>query len=105
MISLLFILACTAISNTGSQESSLFNQVFTLAKLVILFLILIFSIIFFDSSNYSPLLSTTHPEQGPLGIVIGATLVFFAFLGFDIIPAVAEEAKNPKKDVPRALIH
>ncbi len=39
------------------------------------------------------------------GILVGATLVFFAYLGFDIIPAVAEEAKDPKKDVPRAIIH
>ena len=63
------------------------------------------SIIFFDFSNYKPLLSTTNPNAGPLGIVLGATLVFYAYLGFDIIPAVAEEAKNPKKDVPRAIIH
>ncbi len=60
---------------------------------------------FFDISNYTPFNSTKHPEHGHLGIVIGATLVFYAYLGFDIIPAVAEEAKNPRKDIPRALIH
>ena len=68
---------------------------FTLAKLVVLAFILIVSLTFFNISNYSPLLSTTNPDQGPLGIVVG----------YDIIPAVAEEAKNPKKDVPRAIIH
>jgi APA family basic amino acid/polyamine antiporter len=96
---------CTYISNRGSQESSLFNQVFTLAKLVILGFIIIMAAIFFDFSNYTPLLSQHHPEQGVLGICVGATLVFYAYLGFDIIPAVAEEAKNPKKDIPRAIIH
>lgn len=40
-----------------------------------------------------------------MGVVTGATLVFYSYLGFDIIPAIAEEAKNPKKDVPRAIIH
>jgi APA family basic amino acid/polyamine antiporter len=76
-----------------------------MAKMVILFFLLIISLRFFNISNYSPLLSIKHPENGYLGIVVGATLVFYAYLGFDIIPAVAEEAKNPKKDVPRAIIH
>jgi basic amino acid/polyamine antiporter, APA family len=40
-----------------------------------------------------------------MGIFLGATLVFYAYLGFDIIPAVAEEAKDAKRDVPRAIIH
>jgi basic amino acid/polyamine antiporter, APA family len=60
---------------------------------------------FFNIGNYTPLLSQHHPEYGAMGIVVGGTLVFYAYLGFDIIPAVAEEAKNPKKDVPRAIIH
>ena len=76
-----------------------------MSKLFVLLFILIVSIIFFNWANYTPLLSTTHPEHGPMGIVVGATLVFYAYLGFDIIPAVAEEAKNPRKDVPRAIIH
>lgn len=67
--------------------------------------ILIFAFTFFDIKNYTPFLSTTHPDQGFLGVVLGATLVFYAYLGFDIIPAVAEEAKDPKRDVPRAIIH
>jgi len=76
-----------------------------MAKMVILLFLFIISLSFFDISNYTPLLSTKNPEHGYLGIVLGATLVFYAYLGFDIIPAVAEEAKNPKKDVPRAIIH
>lgn len=40
-----------------------------------------------------------------MGIFHGATLIFYAYLGFDVIPAIAEEAKNAKRDVPRALIH
>jgi basic amino acid/polyamine antiporter, APA family len=93
------------ISTRGSQESSLFNQIFTMAKMVVLLFLLIVSFKFFDIKNYTPLLSVTHPEHGALGIVVGATLVFYAYLGFDIIPAVAEEAKNPRRDVPRAIIH
>ena len=102
---MLFIVCCTVISNRGSQFSSLFNQIFTLTKLVILFFLLIVSLKFFDIANYTPFLSQRHPEHGYLGVVLGATLVFYAYLGFDIIPAVAEEAKNPRKDVPRAIIH
>jgi APA family basic amino acid/polyamine antiporter len=63
-----------------------------MTKLVVLACILVFALMFFDIKNYTPFLSTTHPEQGFLGVVLGATLVFYAYLGFDIIPAVAEEA-------------
>jgi len=73
--------------------------------MIVLLFITVVSIALFDRSNYTPLLSQTHPEYGYSGMIIGATLVFYAYLGFDIIPAVAEEAKNPKKDVPRAIIH
>lgn len=105
ILSILFIIACTAIANRGSQDSSMFNQVFTIAKMIILAFILVMAIAYFDYSNYTPLLSEHHPELGTVGIFVGSTLVFYAYLGFDIIPAVAEEAKNPKKDVPRAIIH
>ncbi len=104
-MSIFFIIMCTMISNRGSEQSSLFNQIFTSTKLVILLFLLIVSFMFFDIKNYTPLLSVTHPENGAMGIVVGATLVFYAYLGFDIIPTVAEEAKNPRKDVPRAIIH
>ncbi len=62
---------------------------------------MIVSFFYFDLGNYRPLIN----ENGPMGILVGGTLVFYAYLGFDIIPAIAEEAKNPKRDVPRAIIH
>lgn len=104
-MTIVFLVACTSIANRGTQESSLFNQIFTIGKMLMLAFILLMSIFYFNIGNYSPLLSHHHPEYGTLGIVVGATLVFFSYLGFDIIPAIAEEAKNPKKDVPRAIIH
>jgi basic amino acid/polyamine antiporter, APA family len=63
-----------------------------MTKMVILVFLVAVSFMFFNIKNYTPLLSTIHPEYGVSGIVVGATLVFFAYLGFDIIPAVAEEA-------------
>ncbi len=73
--------------------------------MIILAFILIMAMAFFDISNYKPLLSQHHPEMGVLGIFVGSTLVFYAYLGFDIIPAVAEEARNSRRDIPRAIIH
>lgn len=73
--------------------------------MIVLLFITVVSIALFDRSNYVPLLSQHNPEYGNMGIVLGATLVFYAYLGFDIIPAVAEEARNPRKDVPKAIIH
>jgi APA family basic amino acid/polyamine antiporter len=76
-----------------------------MSKMVVLLFLLIISCVFFNIANYKPLLSVHHPEYGAMGIVIGATLVFYAYLGFDIIPAVAEEAIDAKRNVPRAIIH
>lgn len=98
----MFLIICTAISNRGTNESSMFNIVFTLTKFVVLTFLVIVSFFYFDISNYRPLFNEQH---GPAGVVVGATLVFYSYLGFDIIPAIAEEAKNPKRDVPRAIIH
>lgn len=53
-----------------------------------------------DAANYAPF----FPENGAVGILGGAALIFFAFLGFDAVSTAAEETKDPQRDLPRGIL-
>lgn len=91
---------CTYIVTRGSKESALFNQIFTVAKLATLIFIGMAAFTYFNADNFTPFL---HPSYGWEGTVKGATILFFAFLGFDFITCLAEESRNAERDVPRAI--
>jgi APA family basic amino acid/polyamine antiporter len=87
------------------KESSMFNFIFTSLKLCILCFIVTVSFIYFDISNYSPFFPEPTDKGGPFrGIIEGATLVYYGYVGFDLMTIIAEESKNPAKDVPRAVV-
>ena len=73
----------------------------TIAKLGILAFIVLVSAFFFDIGNFSPFLIE---EKGPLGVIEASTILFFGYLGFDFITTISEEALNPIKDVPIAIL-
>jgi APA family basic amino acid/polyamine antiporter len=91
---------CTYIVTRGSKESALFNQIFTVAKLVTLVFIGMAAFTYFNADNFTPFL---HPKYGWGGTVKGAAIIFFAFLGFDFITCLAEESRNAERDVPKAI--
>mmetsp|Transcript_14611 Transcript_14611/g.14237 ORF Transcript_14611/g.14237 Transcript_14611/m.14237 type:complete len:471 (-) Transcript_14611:20-1432(-) len=99
-LSVFFIVACTYISTLGSEESNTFNIVFTLSKLVSLVIIILVGFYYFEFINYQPFFVEEH---GFRGTIYGATVVFFAYLGFDMITTLSEEAKNPKRDMPKSI--
>jgi APA family basic amino acid/polyamine antiporter len=78
----------------------MFNQIFTIAKLVTLVFIGLAGFTYFKVENFTPFLI---PEYGWSGTVKGAAIVFFAFLGFDFITCLAEESHQAERDVPRAI--
>jgi amino acid transporter len=63
-------------------------------------LIAIMALTYFKAENFEPFLLE---DKGISGTIEGATIVYFAYLGFDIITCLAEESKNPKKDMPKAI--
>jgi APA family basic amino acid/polyamine antiporter len=71
-------------------------------KLIILVFIGAVSFFYMEKSNFQPFLI---PEQGLYGILQGASLIFYGYLGFDIMTAVSEEARNPTKDIPKSIVH
>ena len=83
----------------GIRESAGTNSVLVVIKMGVLVLFVVAAIPFFHPSNLHPF--ATH---GVHGIIGAAFIVFFAFIGFDAITVTAEEANNPQRDVPIAIL-
>jgi APA family basic amino acid/polyamine antiporter len=83
----------------GIRESAGTNSVLVILKMGVLVLFVLAAIPFFHPSNMHPF--TTH---GVTGIIGAAFIVFFAFIGFDAITTTAEEANNPQRDLPLAIL-
>ena len=119
----LLVAALTVVLITGVKLSSRLNQVVTGIKLLVVFAVIIVGIFFVKVSNWVPFIP---PAQGaseadgsaltlPLvqslfgiapsvfgigGVLAAAAMVFFAFIGFDIVATTAEETRNPQKNLP-----
>jgi APA family basic amino acid/polyamine antiporter len=93
------VLAVTGLLISGVRESARTNTVMVVVKLLILIMFVLVGIFSFDSSNFSP-----FAPNGTSGIVDAAALIFFAYIGFDAISTASEEVKEPKRDLPIALI-
>jgi len=87
----------------GIKESAQFNAVMVMIKILVLLFFIVVSLYF-----VSPAKMTTnwHPFQpnGWGGTLAGAAVVFFAYIGFDAVSTVAEETKNPARDLPIGII-
>jgi APA family basic amino acid/polyamine antiporter len=118
-------LAMTAVLVLGIKLSSRVTAVIVAIKLAIVLLIIAVGIFYVKAQNYSPFVPPAQPpaegETGwtsPLiqllgftqgtygwgGVIAGASIVFFAFIGFDIVATAAEETRNPTKDLPRGIL-
>jgi amino acid transporter len=98
---MIYVVFCSYLTTRGTTESTLFNTVLTVAKLIILSFISLMAFINFNPDNMYPFVLEDH--GGFEGTVKGATIIFFAYLGFDFITTLAEEAKNPNKDLPKSI--
>ena len=94
------ILAITALLAIGIRESTSMNTSFVVVQVVA---IGVFVLALFGGAAASTLFVPPFPT-GPSGVVAGAGLVFFAYIGFDTVTVASEEARDPVRDVPRAVI-
>jgi APA family basic amino acid/polyamine antiporter len=85
----------------GIRESARVNATLVIIKLCLIGLFLIFGLPHFNPGVYWQDFS----PHGWSGIMTGAALVFFAYVGFDAVSTTAEEAKNPQRDLPRGMIY
>lgn len=83
----------------GMKTSMKFNNAAVLIKIAIIFIFIGVGLFFIKPKNYHP-----FTPYGSTGVLRGATTVFFAFLGFDVVSSSAAEVKNPKKNMPIGII-
>ena len=90
----------TALVYVGIRESRNVSNFLVALKLVIILLVICVGAFYIKPDNWTP-----FAPNGSKGVLKGVALVFFAFIGFDSISTMAEECKNPQRDLPRAMIY
>nr|MDQ3347450.1 amino acid permease [Acidobacteriota bacterium] len=98
----------------GTRESAFVNSIIVVVKVAIVMLVIAIGWGFIDPANHTPFIpdSTTyvtpqgvaHNYGGIMGILGAAGVVFFAFIGFDAVSTAAQEARNPKRDMPIGIL-
>jgi len=123
---IILVLVLGVLVTFGIKESLRVNLVLVGLKLFIVLFVIVAGIFFINPANYSPFIPAAVPSTAtgsfltqPLlqfltgavpsnfgigGILSGAALVFFAYIGFDVVATTAEETKNPQRDLPIGII-
>jgi APA family basic amino acid/polyamine antiporter len=83
----------------GIRESARFNAIMVGIKIIVLTFFIIIGFFWVKPANWTP-----FAPNGWAGISAGAAIVFFAYIGFDAVSTVAEETRNPKRDLPIGII-
>jgi APA family basic amino acid/polyamine antiporter len=96
---MLIVALITWILVVGVRESAWANTIMVVIKLAILLFFLAIGIKYVRPENWRP-----FAPNGFQGVWMGASLIFFAYIGFDAISTAAEESKNPKRDMPFAIL-
>ena len=96
---LLIVLLLTWLLVYGIKESARANTIAVIIKITVLVFFVSFGAFYLHPTNWHPFMPT-----GFSGVMTGAAIVFFAFIGFDAISTCAEETRNPQRDLPIGLI-
>lgn len=100
------VLGCTALAAIGTRTSSLVNTAIVIIKLAALAALVLVGATFVSTNNWHPFVPPNSGEFGSFGwsgVLRGAGILFFAFIGFDGVSALAEDARNPQRTVPLSL--
>lgn len=84
----------------GTKESKNFSNAMVYIKLAIILLVIVVGAFYIDIDNWTPFM-----PNGFSGVMGGVSAVFFAYIGFDAVSTLAEESKNPQRDLPRGMIY
>lgn len=125
LMAILLVLVLGALVAYGIRESMRVNLVLVAVKLFIVLFVIVAGILFVNPANYAPFVPEAAPREtatgltqpllqflsgiepmafGVGGIFAGAALVFFAYIGFDVVATTAEETKHPQRDLPIGII-
>jgi APA family basic amino acid/polyamine antiporter len=104
---ILLTLLMTALLVIGIRESANFNNIIVFVKVAIVLAVIGFGFMYVNTANWHPFIPANTGESGHFGfsgIVRGAAVVFFAYIGFDAVSTAAQEARNPQKDMPIGIL-
>ncbi|KUI45278.1 amino acid permease [Mycobacterium sp. IS-1590] len=122
---LLIIAFVTTILALGTKLSAGVSLAITVIKVAVVLLVVAVGAFYIKAANYSPFVPPAEPGEGGrgtdqsllslitgaegssygwYGLLAGASIVFFAFIGFDVVATTAEETKNPQRDVSRGIL-
>ncbi|MEV8341418.1 amino acid permease [Streptomyces niveus] len=125
LLAFLLVLLLTGILVLGMKLSARVTTVVVAIKVAVVLIVIIAGAFYIDSANYSPFIPEAEEQPsggglnspliqlmfgyaptnfGVMGIFTAASVVFFAFIGFDIVATAAEETKNPQRDMPRGIL-
>lgn len=123
--SVLLISVLTVVLATGTKLSSRVSAVVVAIKLAVILLVIVAGLRYFDAENLTPFIPESQAGEtgeglrqslfsfvtgagnsafGWYGLLAAASLLFFSFIGFDVVATAAEETKNPQRDMPRGII-
>jgi len=103
----LITVAVTALLIVGVSESATVNAVIVVIKVGIVLVVIGAGAMFIDTANWHPFIppnTGTFGEYGWSGVLRGAGVIFFAYIGFDAVSTSAQEAKDPQRDMPRGIL-
>jgi APA family basic amino acid/polyamine antiporter len=108
------LLILTLLLIRGTKESAFVNGLIVILKVSIVVLVIALGWSFINPANHTPFIPApthyttpegiTHPFGGIMGILGAAGVVFFAYIGFDAVSTAAQEARNPKRDMPIGIL-
>lgn len=104
----IFIIALiSAILIGGVRESTYFNNIIVVVKVIAVLLFIGFGYFYINTANYTPYIPPNTGEYGHFGwsgILRGAGVLFFAFIGFDAVSTAAQETINPQRNMPIGIL-
>jgi APA family basic amino acid/polyamine antiporter len=103
----LAVVAVSALLVTGINQSARVNTAIVVVKLAVLVLFVVCGIAYVRPENWTPFVPANTGEFGAFGwsgVLRGAGVIFFAYIGFDAVSTAAQEAKNPQRDMPIGIL-
>lgn len=107
LVALLGIVSMTLLLVVGVKESATVNNVIVFIKVSVVVMFIVAGFIYVQPANWTPFVPENTGEFGHFGwsgILRGAGVVFFAYVGFEAVSTAAQEAKNPHRDIPIGIL-
>lgn len=100
------VAAVSGLCYVGITQSAFVNSIIVALKVTVILLFIGFGLQYIDPANWQPFIPANEGpgKYGVEGIVRGASIVFFAYIGFDAVSTAAGEAKNPQRDMPIGIL-